>query len=303
MRIATWNVNSVKARQERLVGWLRRHRPDALCLQELKATDEAYPAEAVRTALAGEDGAAGSASSIPESVPLDAESVSSDPEHPEYHSAVYGQKAFNGVALISPHPIAEVRRGLDDDDPQARLIAGSVRGVTVYSAYFPNGRTVGSEAHEYKLAWMGRLLDLLDERHDPGDPVVLTGDFNVAPDDLDAENPGQWAASVLCHPSVREALERIRAWGFVDVFRKHNPEGRVYSWWDYRRLAFPRNDGLRIDHVFATAPVAETSTAAWVDRDQRKGKKTDIPSDHAPVVADFELDENARWVRTPAGQE
>ncbi len=257
MRIATWNVNSVKAREARVVGWLRRHRPDVLCLQELKTTDEAYPSEAVR-----DEG---------------------------YESAVYGQKAFNGVALISPHPIADIRRGLEDDDPQARLIAGVVRGVTVYSAYFPNGRTVGSEAYDYKLAWMGRLLELVDSRHVPADPVVLTGDFNVAPDDLDAEDPERWAPSVLCHADARDSLERIRGWGFVDVVRKHNPEGRLYSWWDYRRLAFPRNDGLRIDHIFATTPVADASTDAWVDRDQRKGRKTDIPSDHAPVVADFHL--------------
>ncbi len=257
MRIATWNVNSVKAREARVLGWLREHRPDALCLQELKTTDDHYPTEAVR----GEG----------------------------YDSAVFGQKAFNGVALISPHPIGEVSRGLENDDPQARLIAGVVRGVTVYSAYFPNGRTVGSEAYDYKLSWMARLLELLESRHDPGDPVVLTGDFNVAPDDLDAADPVKWAPSALCHPSVREALERIRAWGFVDVVRKHNPEGHLYSWWDYRRLAFPRNDGLRIDHVFATSVVAESSTGAWVDRDQRKGRKTDIPSDHAPVVADFAL--------------
>ena len=257
MRIATWNVNSVKAREARVLGWLREHRPDVLCLQELKTTDADYPAEAVR----GEG----------------------------YDSAVFGQKAFNGVALISPHHIGEVRRGLENDDPQARLIAGVVCGVTVYSAYFPNGRTVGSEAYDYKLSWMARLLEVLESRHDPGDPVVLTGDFNVAPDDLDAADPEKWAGSVLCHPSVREALERIRAWGFVDVVRKHNPEGHLYSWWDYRRLAFPRNDGLRIDHIFATSAVAESSTEAWVDRNQRKGRKTDIPSDHAPVVADFAL--------------
>ena len=257
MRIATWNVNSVKAREARVLRWLREHRPGALCLQELKTTDDHYPADAVR----GEG----------------------------YDSAVFGQKAFNGVALVSPHPIGNVRMGLEDDDPQARLIAGVVRGVTVYSAYFPNGRTVGSEAYAYKLSWMARLLELLESRHDPGDPVVLTGGFNVAPDDLDAADPVKWAPSVLCHPSVREALERIRAWGFVDVVRKHNPEGHLYSWWDYRRLAFPRNYGLRIDHIFATPPVAESSTGAWVDRNQWKGRKTDIPSDHAPVVADFDL--------------
>ncbi len=257
MRIATWNVNSVKARERRVVTWLREHRPDALCLQELKTPDDKYPADAIRAA--------------------------------GFESAVYGQKAFNGVALISPHEIGDVRKGLGNDDPQARLIGATVRGVTVYSAYFPNGRTVGSEAYAYKLSWMARLLEVLEERHDPGDPVALTGDFNVAPDDLDANDPERWAPSVLCHADVREALERIRDWGFVDVVRKHNPEGHLYSWWDYRRLAFPRNDGLRIDHVFATRCVADASTGAWVDRNQRKGKKTDIPSDHAPVVADFSL--------------
>ncbi len=257
MRIATWNVNSVRARRERLLRWLRQHRPDVLCLQEIKTVDEAYPAEQVR----GEG----------------------------YESAVFGQRTYNGVALLSPHAIAGVTRGTGDDDPQARLIGGTVNGVTVYSAYFPNGRTVGSESYGYKLAWMGRLLEMLEDRHDPRDAVVLTGDFNVAPDDGDAANPEQWAASVLCHADARAALERIRDWGLVDVVRKHNPGGGVYSWWDYRRLAFPRNDGLRIDHIFATAPVAEVSTGAWVDRDQRKGPRHDTPSDHAPVVADFDL--------------
>ena len=203
MRIATWNVNSVKAREARVLGWLGQHRPDVLCLQELKTTDEHYPADAVRA-----EG---------------------------YESAVFGQKAFNGVALVSPHPIREVRKGLENDDPQARLIGGVVGGITVYSAYFPNGRKVGTEAWDYKLAWIGRLLELVEERHDPGDPVVLTGDFNVAPDDLDAEDPEKWAPSVLCHPDVRRALEGLRDWGFVDVVRKHNPEGRLYSWWDYRQ--------------------------------------------------------------------
>lgn len=261
MRIATWNVNSVKAREARVAAWLREHAPDALCLQELKTTDDAYPADTVREAGC--------------------------------HSAVYGQRTYNGVALVSPHPISQVERGFGEDglepDPQARLIQGVVRGVTVFSAYVPNGRTVGSESHGYKLAWLARLLELLEARFDPGDPVVLAGDFNVAFDDLDAENPEQWASSVLCDPATREALERIREWGFVDVVRKHNPEGGLYSWWDYRRLAFPKNDGLRIDHVFATVSVAEASTGAWVDRNQRKGKKTDKPSDHAPVVADFDL--------------
>ncbi len=265
LRIATWNVNSVKVRRDRVVGWIRRHEPDALCLQELKTTDEAYPADAVR-----ETGC---------------------------ESAVFGQRAYNGVALVSPHPISAVRRGLAPDpgiastaqDAEARLIRGTIRGVTIFSAYFPNGRSVGEPSYARKLEWMDRLLAFLKSNFDPRDPLVLAGDFNVAPHDSDAKNPERWAGSVLCHGSAREALERIRGWGFVDVVRKHNPEGGIYSWWDYRRLAFPKNDGLRIDHVFATKPVADASTGAWVDRDQRKGGKADKPSDHAPVVADFAI--------------
>ncbi len=255
MRIATWNVNSIRARKDRVLGWLDEHRPDVLALQELKTVDEAFPAGEVRDA--------------------------------GYDFVAVGQRAYNGVALLSRHPMTDVRYGLDDDDPQARLIGAKIRGVTVYSAYFPNGGAVGSESYAYKLAWMARLREALEARHRPEERLVLTGDFNVAPDDLDARNPEEWAASALCRPEVRDALERIREWGFVDVVRKHNPEGGLYSWWDYRRLAFPRNDGLRIDHVFASRTMAERSSGAWVDRDQRKGRKTDVPSDHAPVVADF----------------
>lgn len=259
LRIATWNVNSVKARRERVVAWIGRHRPDALCLQELKTTDEAYPRDAVREAGC--------------------------------ESAVFGQKAYNGVALISPHPISNVVRGFAPNavEAEARLIRATIRGVTVFSAYFPNGRSVDAPSYAGKLEWMGRLLALLESRFDPRDPLVLAGDFNVAPDDFDAQDPERWAGSVLCHADARQALERIREWGFVDVVRKHNPGGGLYSWWDYRRLAFPRNDGLRIDHVFATKSLAEASASAWVDRDQRKGAKTDKPSDHAPVVAEFSV--------------
>ena len=256
MRIATWNVNSVKAREARLIDWLARHEPDILCLQELKTTDEAFP-------LASVEGAG-------------------------YGAAVFGQKTYNGVAILSRHPIEDVDRGLGDEDPQARFIGATVQGLRVFSAYFPNGRSVGSESFAYKLAWMARLRAYLGDRLTGADPVVLTGDFNVAPFDDDAENPELWSESVLCHPDARAALAEVRDFGFVDVFRKHHPGGHVYSWWDYRRLAFPKNDGLRIDHIYATDPVAKTSTSAYVDREQRKGPKTDKPSDHAPVVADFD---------------
>ncbi len=255
MRIVTWNVNSVKVRAARVETWLARYSPDILCLQELKTTDEVFPSEMVQEA--------------------------------GYNAEVYGQKTYNGVAILSPHEITDPGRGLGED-PAARLVWGTVKGITALSAYFPNGKSVGSDSYTYKLQWMADILDLLEREFDPRQPLVLAGDFNVCVDDLDAANPERWADSTLCHDEARMALGRIRDWGFEDVFRKHNPEGNVYSWWDYRMLGFPKNDGLRIDHIFATPSLARCSTGAWVDRDQRKGTKLDKPSDHAPLVVDFD---------------
>ena len=256
MRTATWNVNSVKARLARVLAWLEEFEPDVLCLQELKSTEESFPYEAIEGA--------------------------------GYHAAVHGQRTYNGVALLSRTPMEDVVTGMDDEDEAARLISGRLEGVTFLSAYFPNGRSVGSDAFAYKIRWMERLRAYLDEHLDPGDPVLLAGDFNVAPREHDVADPEKWSGSVLCVEESRKALERVRDWGFTDVFEKHHPEGGVYSWWDYRRLAFPRNDGLRIDHIFATSVLTDTSTGAFIDRDERKGKKTDKPSDHVPVVVDFE---------------
>ncbi len=254
MKIATWNVNSIRARQERLLGWLGEHQPDVVCLQELKVTDDAFPHDAI--------GAAG------------------------YHAAVLGQKTYNGVAILSKTEPTEVLRGLDDDvdDPQARLLAANVEGVRILSAYVPNGQEVGSDKFAYKLDWLRRLRAYLDHRHTPSQPLVVCGDLNVAPDEHDVANPEQWADSVLCHAQARDALSQVCAWGLVDVFRQHHPEGGLYSWWDYRMLAFPKNNGLRIDHVLATEPMAKRCTSAEIDREQRKGPK---PSDHAPVMAEF----------------
>ncbi|MBN1942057.1 MAG: exodeoxyribonuclease III [Phycisphaerae bacterium] len=254
MKLATWNVNSIRSRLGRLEAWLRRHRPDVLCLQELKCTDEQFPYEA----LAGVG----------------------------YQSAVFGQKAYNGVAILARQELRDVRRGFGDGSPdtEARLISAEIEGVRVFSAYVPNGQVVGSEKFTYKLAWLARLADLLRRDFDPAAPIVLAGDFNVAVSDRDVYDPNAWAESVLCVPEVRGALELVRQWGFVDVFARFHPEGGVYSWWDYRRLAFPRNQGLRLDHVYATAAFTERCTSAYVDRDERKGEK---PSDHAPVVVEW----------------
>lgn len=259
MRIATWNINSIKVRLDRVLGFLEQHEPDVLCLQELKVTDDVFPHEQIRGA--------------------------------GFHAAVLGQATYNGVALVSREPATDVIRGMgsEDGDDQARLISGVIGGVRVFSAYMPNGQSVGSDKWGYKLAWMHDLRRWMTETFDPGAPIALTGDFNVAPRDSDAENPERWAQSVLCHPVARDALSAIREFGLIDVFERHHPEGHVYSWWDYQRLAFPKNDGLRIDHVYATGPLAKHSADAWVDREARKkGPYESKPSDHAPVVADFD---------------
>ncbi len=258
MRIATWNVNSIRTRLERVLAFLQRHQPDILCLQELKCTEPQFPQEVFRRA--------------------------------GYHAAIAGQKTYNGVAILSRAKPQNIRRGLGDDvdDPQARLIAAEVDGLEVMSIYVPNGATVGSEKFTYKLQWLERFEALLQRQGSPESPLVICGDTNVIRDDLDAENPARWAETVLAVPPVRQAFERLLVWGLEDVFRKHHPQGKVYSWWDYRHLSFPRNDGLRIDHILATSPLAKTSQAAFADRDERKGTQDDKPSDHCPVVIDFE---------------
>jgi len=255
MKIATWNVNSIRSRLERVLSWLEKVEPDVVCLQELKTADDAFPHEAIREA--------------------------------GYHAAVFGQKTYNGVAILSRTEPQDVQRGMGDDtdDPQARLIAAEIDGIQVISAYVPNGQTVGSEKYTYKLHWLRRLREYVDRRFAPSVPLVLCGDFNVAPDDRDVANPERWAVSVLCHQAARDALESVCRWGLIDVFRQHHPEGGIYSWWDYRMLAFPKNDGLRIDHIFASEQLAKRCTSADIDRDERKGKK---PSDHVPVVAAFQ---------------
>ncbi len=254
MKLATWNVNSIRAREQRLLAWLAAHQPDVLCLQELKVADEAFPYEALRGA--------------------------------GYHAAVHGQKTYNGVAILSRVPAEDVRRGLGDggDDAQSRLISARISDVRVLSAYFPNGGEVGSDKWLFKLEWMKRLRGYMD-CHAPNERLALCGDFNVAPEERDVHDPKAWEGTVLFHPEVRSALEAIRAWGFVDSFRLHHAEAGRFSWWDYRMLAFPKNNGLRIDHIFASAPLAKSCVAASIDREQRKGKQ---PSDHAPVLAEFQ---------------
>jgi exodeoxyribonuclease-3 len=197
---------------------------------------------------------------------------------------LFGQKSYNGVAIASKLPLTGVTRGFGDDEPddEARVIAATIGDLRVVNVYVPNGQELGSDKYGYKLAWYRRLRRYLDRTATPATKLVLVGDMNVTADDRDVWSPAQWAGKIHCSPDERAALAEVVAFGLVDVFRKHNPDGGVYSWWDYRGVSFFKNQGLRIDFIFATEPVAVTCTACVIDRDARKGQDA---SDHAPVIA------------------
>jgi exodeoxyribonuclease III len=255
MLLATWNVNSIRARDARLREWLAARKPDVVCLQELKCASEQLP-EWLR-----EDG---------------------------WHVASVGQKTYNGVAILSRTGLSHVSAGLGDGQDgegvePARLIAATVQGVRVISAYFPNGGTLGSDKYQYKLRWMQRLRAWLDRWCAPDQALALCGDFNVAPEPRDVYDPAKWESTVLFSPEVRAGLEQVRAFGLTDAFRLQQ-QGTAYSWWDYRAGAFRKDQGLRIDHVYVTAPLAARCTAAEIDREARAG---DGASDHAPVLVTF----------------
>lgn len=254
MKVATYNVNSIRIRLARLLAWLELERPDVVCLQETKVVDDAFPRAELEAA--------------------------------GYQVAVYGQRAYNGVALASRYAIEDVQRGFGDDtfDPEARLMSGIVLGVRIASVYVPNGQIVGTEQWTHKLEWLARLRAHLDARHPPSAPLLLCGDFNVAPEDRDVARPDEWRTSVLCHADARTAWRGVLAWGLVDVARLHHHDDGPYTWWDYRMLGFAKNNGMRIDHILATRALAARCTQTFVARDQRKGKQ---PSDHAPFVAVF----------------
>lgn len=254
MKLVTWNINSIRARNDRLFAWIDRERPDVLCLQETKVEDAGFPLEALRKA--------------------------------GYDVATYGQKSYNGVAIASTTPLADVTRGFGDDvpDDEARVIAATTHGVRVVCLYVPNGQALTAEKYPYKLAWFGRLRAYLERTAKPTDPVVVCGDMNVTADDADVWSPEAWKDQIHCSPKERAALAEVRAWGLTDVFRVHKPEGGVYSWWDYRGISFFKDQGLRIDHILTTAPMTARCTACTIDRTARKGQDA---SDHAPVIATF----------------
>jgi exodeoxyribonuclease-3 len=253
VKIATWNVNSLKVRLPHVIDWLDSERPDVLALQETKIRDEAFP----RDEIAGLG----------------------------YNVEFSGQSAYNGVALIARGAISDVRTGIAGfDDAARRVLAATIDGVRIYDLYVPNGQSVGSDKYRYKLRWLDALMsevatELGRHRH-----VVLLGDFNIAPEPRDVHDPAVWEGKVLFSEPEREALRRLLDLGLVDVFRLFDQEEKSFSWWDYRAGAFRRNRGLRIDLILASEPMKGLCTACRIDVGPRRRER---PSDHTPVVAEF----------------
>src|SRR4051812_31421162 len=254
MRIVSWNINSLRRRQDRFINWLAATQPEVVCLQETKCTDEQFPALDLKAA--------------------------------GYYSAFHGQKSYNGVAIVSKIVPGEVRTAMcdEEDDPQARVIAATIGSVRIYSIYAPNGQAVGSPAYDYKMKWYARLRSCL-EREASEEQLVVCGDFNVAPKDVDVYDPDLWRGAIMCSDRERRAFEELCGIGLVDTLRLHHPETGLFSWWDYRMLSFPKNRGLRIDAVLASKSLAARCRDSGIDREMRKGKE---PSDHAPIWAKFE---------------
>ena len=248
LKYATWNVNSVRARIDRVTAFLEAHRPDLVGIQELKCTDEKFPYAPLKSL--------------------------------GYHIELFGQPTYNGVALLSAAPITDVDTGLDKE---ARVIAGTAFGTRWINVYVPNGQRIGSEKYDYKLRWLKKLEPFLQRQKERFGDFVLMGDFNIIQDDLDVAHPDEWKKAVICDPVTRELVHGIRErLGLDDILRKHAPGPGVYTWWDYRTRGFSWNDGIRIDHIFLTEGLVERSVHAWVDIQERAQEK---PSDHAPVLA------------------
>jgi exodeoxyribonuclease-3 len=253
MQIATWNVNSIRARLPRVLPWLAQHRPDVVCLQETKVHDDSFPREPF--------------------------------EELGYNVEVFGQKTYNGVAILARHRIEDVRRGIGDGEEEieeARVISATVGDVMLLDLYVVNGQEVGAERYFYKLAWLERVRRMITERFDMKEKVVVMGDFNVTFDDRDVHDPARWHEKILCSTPEREALERVVGCGLHDAFRKFHKEGGHYTWWDFRTRAFERGWGLRIDHFLMSSPAFEACTGVVIDAEERSRER---PSDHAPVVA------------------
>jgi exodeoxyribonuclease-3 len=261
MRIATWNVNSIKQRMDNILAWLDERTPDVVCLQETKCPDEGFPR-------------------------LEFESRG-------YNVAVHGQKAFNGVAILSKRPLDECTPRLpgDDTDAQARFLEAVISTgtgvVRVACLYLPNGNPPDGDKYSYKIRWMERLIEYASQRLELAEPLLLAGDFNVIPTAADARNPAAWAGDALFLPRTRQRFRTLCHLGLTDAVRAGSDAGGLYTFWDYQAGAWPKNDGIRIDHVLLSPQAADRLTAAAIDRHVRGWEK---PSDHVPVVVELAID-------------
>lgn len=258
MRIVTWNVNSIRARLERALDWVDAWRPDVLCLQEIKCLDEQFPAAPFL-----ERG---------------------------YQVETFGQKTYNGVAILSLLPMREVERGIPGGvDQDARGISALIEDIRVVNLYVVNGKSVGDPKYDHKLRWLDALNAWLRRTHRPTDMLCLCGDYNIAPEDIDVYDPRAWHEEILCSTPERRAFRALLEFGLFDAFRQLDQRPGQYSWWDMRTGGFDRGEGLRIDHLLVSAPLMEASQQVLIDQEERaRVHPTVKPSDHAPVVLDLE---------------
>ena len=255
MKIATWNVNSLKVRLPQVLQWLADNPIDVLCLQETKMTDDKFPAAEIIAA--------------------------------GYHVVFTGQKTYNGVAIISRHPIADVvKNNPHFEDEHQRLIAGTIADMRIICAYIPNGQSLESDKYQYKLRWLDGLHNWLTKELAQHEKLALLGDYNIAPEDRDVHDPVAWEGQVLVSAPERAAFVKMQDLTLIDAFRLFEQEEKLYSWWDYRQMNFRRNRGLRIDHILLTPALAKLCTACVIDKAPRKLEQ---PSDHTPVIATLAL--------------
>ena len=254
MKIATWNVNSLKVRLPHVLDWLATSQADILCLQETKTIDENFPVD--------------------------------DIEATGYHVVFSGQKTYNGVAIISKEAAGDIVTDVSGlDDPQRRILGATIAGTRILNLYVVNGQEVGSEKYAHKLHWLDRVTAHISEQLQQYERFVVLGDFNIAPDDRDVHDPEAWHERILCSTPEREALQKILDLGLADTFRLFDQEEKSYSWWDYRAAGFRRNRGLRIDLVLASKVLADSCRACTIDKEPRRLER---PSDHTPVMAEFD---------------
>jgi len=258
MRLATWNVNSLTVRLPHVINWLKQNNIDVLCLQELKQDNDKFPENELKTL--------------------------------GYHSYFNGQKTYNGVAIISKSKLNNVRLDLANfpDDPQKRFIAADYnfdnKNLTIISAYIPNGQSLDSEKFKYKIIWLKKFIDYLKLLQNKNRLITITGDFNIAPQDIDCHDPKSWNGKVLVSNEERQMFQKILNLGFFDAYRHVNPDSAEYSWWDYRQAGFRRNLGMRIDHILLCNEFKDKITSSFIDQNPRKLER---PSDHTPVVVEI----------------